>query len=537
MVSTRNVKTFKQLLFALSLVFTLSANATKQPNILVILADDMGYSDAGCYGGEIHTPNLDRLAANGLRFTEFYNTCRCWPSRASLLSGHYAQAVRRDELPGINGGSKGVRPAWAHLLPEYLRPLGYRSYHSGKWDIDGQPTANGFDHSYWLANCDRFFTPQEHFEDDVKLPPVPLGSNYYATTFIAEHAIRCLKEHAKKFPAQPFFQYLAFTSPHFPLHALPQDIAVYKDRYRPGWDVIRDERYARMKKMGLIHCSLSPRDPVTISRRSQSEAELRQLIGSDEVTHAVAWNDLTASQKAFQATKMSLHAAMVHRMDIEIGRVLDQLKAMGALENTAIFFLSDNGATAEQIVRGDGHDQSAPPGSAGSYLCMGPGWSTAANTPFRLHKAWVHEGGISTPFIVHWPAGLKAQGELRHNPSHLIDLLPTILELAGGKPPVTFAGEALPRMPGKSLLPVFNADNTVRHDFFWWYHKGTKAIRVGDWKLVADNEAPWELYDLRTDRAESRNMAQSQPQRVKQLEQEWTTHADEFRALANQDVK
>jgi arylsulfatase A-like enzyme len=513
-----------------------AAPSPKKPNILVILADDMGYSDAGCYGGEIRTPNVDRLAAGGLRFTQFYNTARCWPSRASILTGHYAQAVRRDEMPGIDGGSQGIRPRWAHLLPEYLKPLGYRSYHSGKWHVDGQPVACGFDRSYWLENCDRFFSPQDHYEDDVKLPAVKPDGKYYATTFIAEHAIKCLKEHAARFPGRPFFEYLAFTSPHFPLHALPEDIAVYRERYQSGWDVIREERYARMKQMGLVNCALSARDPITISRRSQSEAELLKLIGPAEVTHAVAWKALNEDQQKLQATKMSLHAAMVHRMDIEIGRVLEQLKAMGAIENTVIFFLSDNGATAEQIVRGDGHDRNAPAGSAASYFCMGPGWSTAANTPFRLHKAWVHEGGISTPLIVHWPAGLKTRGELRANPGHLIDLLPTILDLAGGEPPATFAGQALPPFPGKSLVPAFSRDNAVQHEYFWWNHKGTRAIRVGDWKLVADNESPWEFYDLRTDRSESRNLVKQEPELARQLETEWNRRAEEFRKLANQEA-
>ena len=537
----------KTLLAALLCAATASfaAPAAPKPNILIILADDMGFSDAGCYGGEIQTPNLDRLAANGVRFTQFYNTARCWSSRACVLTGYYAQTVRRDALPdaelgefgegGAKGGGNGIRPRWAQLLPAYLKPLGYRSYHSGKWHVDGLNLAGGFDHSYSIEDHNRYFTPKKHSEDDVPLPPVESGTNFYLTTFIADHAIKYLQEHAAKYSGQPFFEYLAFTAPHFPLHALPQDIAIYKDLYEKGWDAVRAERYARLKKMGIVTCDLSPRDPVAAPRWNLSEAKLREKIGPGEVGHAVPWDSLTAEQKKFQASKMAVHAAMIHRMDIEIGRVLDQIKAMGALDNTVIFFMSDNGATAEQIIRGDGHDPAAPVGSAKTFLGIGPGWSTAANTPFRMHKSWVHEGGISTPLIVQWPAGLKTHGELRDNPGHLIDLVPTILDLAGGKQPEKVGGMEAPPLQGKSLVPVFAKDNSVTRDYLWWFHDGNRAVRVGDWKLVADHQSPWELYDLRADRAESKNLAAANPGKVKELEQEWLKHAKEFRALAQQD--
>lgn len=509
--------------------------APSRPNILLIVADDMGFSDAGCYGGEIQTPNLDRLAENGFRFTQFYNTARCWPSRACILTGYYAQSVRRDNLPGVASGGQGVRPKWAQLLPQHLKPLGYRSYHSGKWHVDGPRLAGGFDRSYSLEDHDRHFAPRNHFEDDVKLPPVQPGSDYYTTTFIAGHAIKCLQEHAAKYPGQPFFQYLAFTSPHFPLHALPQDIAVYRDRYQAGWDVIRQERFERMKRMGQINCALSKLDSDTAPNWNLPEEKLREQIGGGEAGRAVPWLQLTAEQKQFQAMKMALHAAMIHRMDVEIGRVLDQIRAMGAFENTVIFFMSDNGASAEQIIRGDLHDRTAAPGSARTFLCLGPGWSSAANTPLRLHKSWVHEGGISTPFIVHWPAGIKARGEWRRNPGHLIDLVPTILELVGGQWPKTLEGEAIPPLPGKSLVPAFTKDGSVTREFLWWFHDGNRAIRIGDWKLVADHESPWELYDLGPDRSESRNLAAELPGKVRELEQAWTKHAEEFRALATAD--
>jgi arylsulfatase A-like enzyme len=514
-----------------------AAPAAAKPNIVVILADDLGFSDAGCYGGEIQTPNLDRLAAGGLRFTQFYNTARCWPSRAALLTGYYAQQVRRDTLPGVPSGGSGVRPAWARLLPALLEPLGYHRYHSGKWHVDGKVLAGGFEHSYSLNDHDRHFNPKQHTLDDRPLPAVKPDSGYYSTTAITQHAIDMLADHQSQHRNEPFFLYLAFTCPHFPLHAPADDIALYKDRYRAGWDALRAERYARMKEAGLVNCALSKLDPDIIPSWNFSEKKLREQIGPGEATRAVPWNDLTAEQKEFQPIKMAVHAAMIHRMDTEIGRVVEQLKKMDAFEDTVILFLSDNGASAEEIIRGDEHDRTAAPGSARTFLSIGPGWSSAANTPFRLHKSWVHEGGITTPLLVHWPRGIKARGELRHNPGHLVDLAPTLLELAGGKFPETFAGKPLPPPPGKSLVPVFTRDNTVTHDYFWWYHENNRAVRVGDWKLVsAGKGAAWELYDLRTDRCEMKDLAGRQPERVRELAKVWQTHLDEFRELAARDL-
>ncbi len=529
---TKNV--FLKTMAALGCACGIHAAATEKPNILIICADDMGFSDAGCYGGEIQTPNLDGLAANGLRFTQFYNTARCWSSRASLLSGYYAQAIRRDPITGFKN-SKGNRPRWAQLLPRYLKPLGYRSYHSGKWHVDGSPLANGFDHSYWSESVKGFFEPTGHTEDGVKVPPIPADDAYYSTVAIADSAIRYLAEHAKKHPDQPFFQYLAFNAPHFPLHALPEDIALYKDRYTVGWDAIRKGRFDRMAQMGIYNGTLSPLDPEIIPRWNEKEEALLKKIGPNEVGHAVPWESLTAGQKEFQSAKMAVHAAMVHRMDMEIGRVLAQLKAMGELDNTIIMFMSDNGASAEQIIRGNGHDPAAPVGSAKTFLGIGPGWSSAANTPFRLHKSWNHEGGIATPLIVTWPAGLKARNELRTDPGHLIDIVPTILELAGATPPEMVAGLKVPPMQGKSLVPAFTKNGSVTRDYLWWNHDGHRAIRVGDWKLVANGKSPWELYDLGADRSETKNQAANFPEKAAELEKAWLQHAEEFSELAQQD--
>ena len=504
--------------------------AESKPNILLILADDMGYSDAGCYGGEINTPNLDALAKGGLRFTQFYNTARCWPSRAAILTGYYAQAVRRDTVPGVKSGGTGTRPEWAKLLPELLRPLGYRSYHSGKWHVDGQPLQNGFDHSYSLNDHDRHFGPLFHTEDDVPLPAATNG-NYYSSTAIADHIIKYLGEHLEQHSKQPFFAYVAFTAPHFPVQAPPEDIARYHDRYISGWDAMREERWERMQAFGIGG-----------NRLSQIEREVGppypfpkaiEKLGTNELNRPLPWGGLTSAQKRFQADKMSVHAAMVDRMDREIGRVLEQIREMGASDNTLVLFMSDNGASAEIMVRGDGHDSAAASGSAGTFLSIGPGWSSLANTPFRRHKTWVHEGGISTPLIVNWPRGIFARGELRHTPTHLIDLVPTILELAGGKRDDLIEGKPLPPAPGKSLVPLFTKDVSVKHDSIFWQHEGNRALRAGDWKIVAAGKnSPWELYNLKEDRSESKNLAGAMPEKVRELSELWRSQSEENFALA-----
>ena len=290
-----------------------------------------------------------------------------------------------------------------------------------------------------------------------------------------------------------------------------------------------------MRKMDLVSCGLSPLESEICPSWNLPEEELQRRIGPGEAGWAVPWEDLSDEQRTLQATKMAIHAAMVDRMDQEIGRVLAQLKAMGAYEDTVIFFASDNGASAEQIIRGDKHDPSAAPGSARSYLCLGPGWSSAANTPFRLHKSWVHEGGISSPLIVHWPAGLKARGELRHDPCHFIDVLPTVLDVTGG---ASFSpqwhGQTAPPLPGTSLAPAFTKNNAIAHEYIYFHHMTNRAIRVGNWKLVAKGkDGPWELYDLETDRCESKNLAGTHPDKVAQMSELWQRCEDKFREQAD----
>lgn len=510
---------------------TLAAFAAPQrPNVVLILADDLGYSDLGCYGSEIATPNLDGLANKGVRFTQFYNTARCWPSRGALLSGYYAQQIHRDALPGIGGGGQGVRQSWARLLPDYLKPAGYRSYHSGKWHIDGPVLASGFDRSLDMRNQGNFFSAKGNFLNDVAVTPPADEKGYYATIATADHAIQCLQDHAANYKDQPFFHYIPFIAPHFPLHAPPQDIAKYRDRYLAGWEALRTTRYARQKEMGLTNTTLSAVEREVGPPYAFPTA--MEKLGAGEVNRPLPWAELTDEQRRFQATKMAIHAAMVDRMDQEIGRVIAQLKAMGTYENTLILFASDNGASAEIMVRNGGHDPQAAMGSAETFLCLGPGFSNAANTPHRRHKTWVHEGGISTPLIASWPAGIAAHGELRHSPGHVVDIAPTILELAGITKPADWKGQPIPPAPGKSLAPALAKDVTIERPSLWWLHEDNKAIRVGDFKLVAAKGDAWALYDLKTDRAEQTDLSAKMPEKAKELADLWQKQTDEITALA-----
>jgi arylsulfatase A-like enzyme len=509
-----------------------------RPNLLVILADDLGFSDLGCHGGEIDTPNLDRLAAGGLRFTQAYNTARCWPSRGALLTGFYAQSIRRDALPGGSGGSQGRRPAWARLLPELLEPAGYRSYHSGKWHIDGDPRAAGFVRSLDVraANQSNYFDATGVTDDGRPLTDRP---DFYATTAIGDHAVACLREHARDHAGTPFFHYVAFTAPHFPLHAPQELIARYRDRYRAGWDHTRRARHRKLVAQKIVQATLP--DPERDVGPPYDFPNALAKLGPGEVRRPIPWTELTPEQQDFQATKMAIHAAMVDAMDGQVGRILAQLEAMAALDDTLVLFASDNGCSAEIMIRGEGHDPAAPPGSRKTFLCLGPGWSTCSNTPFRRHKTWVHEGGIATPWIVHWPAGITGPGGLRRQPVHVIDLVPTVLELAGVSPPGEVDGHPVPPMQGRSFAPALREEGAASaradHTPLWWCHEGHRAVRIGDWKLVADKRkgphgGGWELYDLADDRTETRDLAASDPARVAAMEAEWERIAAECRALA-----
>ena len=507
-----------------------AAPPPRPPNVIVILADDLGFSDLGCYGSEIDTPHLDALAAGGLRFTQGYNTARCWPSRSALLTGYYPQAIVRDALPGGEGGSQGRRPAWARLLPELLAPAGYRSYLCGKWHVDGAPLEQGFARSLVVTGSgeSNFFDPAGVVADG---RPAAATEGFYATTAIGDHAVACLAGHGRDHAAAPFFLYLPFTAPHFPLHA-PQDlVAKYRERYRIGWDAVREARAKRLAASGIVTTPAAAAEPDVGPPYRFPDAWRR--LGPGEVSRPLPWIELTDEQREFQAAKMAIHAAMVEAMDREVGRVVEQLRQMNAFDDTLVLFASDNGASAEIMIRGEGHDPAAPPGSRKTFLCLGPGWSTAANTPFRRHKTWTHEGGIATPWIVHWPRGIGARGELRHQPVHLVDVTPTVLEVTGVEPPREHEGAAVPPMQGRSFAAALAAAAAPPpHEALWWCHEGHRAVRVGDWKLVAAKGTPWELYDLARDRCETSDLAAREPGRVADLEAAWQRIADECQALA-----
>jgi arylsulfatase len=434
----------------------------------------------------------------------------------------------------VKGGAQGKRQPWARLLPDFLKPAGYRSYHSGKWHIDGPVLAGGFDRSLDMRNQGNFFTARGNSIDDVPVQAPADEKGYYATIATADHAIECLRDHAVQHAGQPFFHYIAFIAPHFPLHALPEDIAKYRDKYLAGWEAMRAARFARQKEMGITHTTLSALEREVGPPYAFPDA--LEKLGPGEVNRPLPWGELTEEQRRFQATKMAIHAAMVDRMDREIGRIVAQLKAMGAFDDTLIFFASDNGASAEIMVRNGGHDPQAPLGSAATYLCLGPGFSSACNTPLRRHKTWVHEGGISTPLIAHWPKGIAARGELRHTPAHVIDFVPTVLDLLGIEKPKTWDGEPIPAAPGHSLAPAFAKDVTIARESLWWLHEGNRAVRVGNWKLVAAEGDPWALYDFTTDRAEQHDLAAKMPDKAKELEQVWERQTASFTELARQTL-
>lgn len=504
------------------------ANASK-PNIIFILADDLGYSDLGCYGGEIQTPNLDSLANKGLRFTEFYNTGRCWPSRAALMTGYYAQQVHRDKLPGSKkGGGQGKRQSWARMIPDFLTPLGYRSYHSGKWHLDGTETEAGFIKLDQKQKDLLGLTGNPAIDGDAPARDSDPGRAYWSDN-TTDDVIAHLRDHARQHPDQPFFQYIAYDAPHFPLQAPQSDILKYKDRYDDGWEHMREQRYERMKKAGIVTTGMSDLEPEVGPPYPYPDAVKK--FGPGEIDRPLPWSELTGAQHRFQAEKMAIHAAMVDRMDQQIGRVLAQLKAMGQFEDTLIFFASDNGASAEIMIRGKGHDPQARPGSGSTHLCLGPGFSSACNTPFRRHKVWTHEGGIATPLIVHWPAGISSRGELRHTPGHLIDIVPTILDVLNSEKPIEWEGEPIPSAPGRSLLPAFAENLEIARDSLWWLHEDNRAVRAGNWKLVSSKGEPWELYNLKNDRAETHDLSKMHPELAQRLERQWLQQLEEITTL------
>jgi arylsulfatase A-like enzyme len=563
--------------------------ARTPPNILVILSDDVGYSDIGCYGGEIATPNLDALAAGGVRFTQFYNTARCCPTRASLLTGLHPHQAGIGHMMEDRGhdGYRGRLNQRCITLAEALRPSGYRTYAVGKWhvtpgqteralaDTSNWPCQRGFDRFYGtIHGAGSYFDPSSLVRDNrlltVANDPEYQPPEYYYTEAIGDHAVRFLREHARDHPHQPFFLYTAFTAAHWPLHARDADIARYRGRYDGGYEPIRAARLARMKSMGLIDPRWTLPPP------------------------AESWEKV--KDKPFERRCMEVYAAQLDSMDQTIGRMLAELKASGRFANTLIFYLQDNGGCAEGMGRGQSTNavartralqptlpamgpnepqfDSVPkqtrdgwpvrqglgvmPGGPDTYIAYGRGWANVSNTPFREYKHWTHEGGISTPLIVSWPAGIRpaptsvaptnnqntpaissATNRLVHQPAQLVDIMATCLDVAGVRYPRHFFGSPIHPLEGQSLRPWIapapdaspaagsqpDVNSSARANatprLLFWEHEGNRAVREGDWKLVARENQPWELYHLATDRTEMHNLVSSEPARVFALSNAW----------------
>ena len=490
---------------------------SKRPNIVLIMADDMGYSDIGCYGGEVNTPNLDRLAARGLRFAQFYNAARCCPTRASLLTGLYPHQAGVGHMVGNKGypAYQGYLNERCVTIAEVLKLAGYRTLMSGKWHVGEDrphwPIDRGFERYFGIISGGaNYFDITKTKAKGVKRkmaiddkPYTPPKDGFYMTDAFSENAVKLVDRYGRG--AEPFFLYLAYTAPHWPLHAWPEDIAKYKGKYLKGWDELRKERYERMIKMGLISekWKMSPRDTVT-------------------------WPWVQEKDKKLMDLKMAVYAAQIERMDHGIGRVLDKIKEVGAEEDTLVMFLSDNGGCAEGGATGfDNRKNGLPPGGVDSYMSYGLSWANASNTPFRRYKHWVHEGGIATPLIVCWPAVIKQGDSITHQAGHIVDVMATCVEVAGIEYPTTYKARELTPLEGKSLLPIFEGKRRQGHEAIYWEHEGNRAVRQGKWKLVAAHGKQWELYDLEADRTELNNLAEKYPQKVEQLKalyERWARH-------------
>jgi arylsulfatase len=501
-------------------------NNKKQPNVIVILADDMGFSDLSCYGSEINTPNIDRLAASGVRFTQFYNAARCCPTRASLLTGLYPHQAGMGGMinePGkeAEGPYQGYLSKHSVTIAEVLKEEGYYTASSGKWHVGEErphwPTDRGFDNYYGLVSgAANYFDISKakkagvvrHFAMDSTefMPPT---EEFYMTNAITENALKFLQKAETK--DQPFFMYLAYTAPHWPLHALQEDIELFRGKYMKGWDELRKERYERMLEMGIIDESWP------ISERNE------------EVT---PWEELSQEQKVRMDMLMSIYAAMVHRLDIGVGQVMQQVEAMGELENTIVIFLSDNGGSGEYDPFGTDFwgnfwDGEAVPGSGESYHSYGSSWANLSNTPFRYYKKDTYEGGIATPMIVSWPSHIAKAGSISHHTGHINDIMTTICEITGAEYPETYKGNAITPMPGKSFAPILSGENIESTDPVFWEHLGNKAVRHGEWKLVAAKGKPWELYNLNEDRTESNNIIEQHKDIADDLLSKYETWAKE----------
>jgi arylsulfatase A-like enzyme len=538
------------LLTLASLLLAAASVQAAQPNIILIMSDDMGFSDLGCYGGEIQTPNLDHLAKGGVRLSQFYNTGRCCPTRASLLTGLYPHQAGIGHMMEDRGhdGYRGDLNNRCVTIAEVLKPAGYRTYAVGKWHVTKHavpqgpkhnwPLHRGFDRFYGtITGAGSFYDPGTLTRDDTMISPFAdpeyRPQQYYYTDAISDHAVRYIEEHASAQKEKPFFLYMAYTAAHWPMHALEEDVSKYKGKYDAGYESIRQARLLRMQQMGLI----------------AKKAELSPTKGD--------WTQV--QDKAWETRCMEVFAAMIDRMDQGIGRVVGTLEKNGMLQNTLILFLQDNGGCQEAIGRQakppasnaqpfpviaedairvdvipkqtrDGKSvqqgQGIMPGGPNDYIAYGEAWANVSNTPHREYKHFVHEGGISTPLIAHWPSGIPVaqQGKIEAQPGHLIDLMATCADVAGAKYPAEVNGRTIRPMEGLSLLPAFQG-RTVGTRSIFWEHEGNRAHRAGPWKLVAKENKPWELYNIDQDRSELHDLAATEPERVKSMAEAWEAWA------------
>jgi arylsulfatase len=515
----------------------------ERPNIMVIMADDMGFSDIGCYGGEINTPHLDQMASNGLRFSQFYNGARCCPTRASLLTGLYAHQAGIGHMANDFGHDsyRGDLNDRCMTIAEVLGNSGYSTWMSGKWHVtkhtgagdkhpDDVPKHNwprqrGFDHFFGtILGAGSYYNPNTLVRGNE--PVDEIGSDFYYTDAISDNAVRFIEDHAQKDTDQPFFGYISHVAPHWPLHALEEDINQYNGRYAEGWDQLRQQRRQRMIDIGLIdpEWKLSERDP-----------------------RVPTWEN--AEHKEWEERRMEVYAAQIDRMDQGIGRVKEALKRNGQLENTLIFFLADNGGCAEVLTEGWrgypfipdetldgrpvelGNKPEITPGDPTTYQSYGVGWANASDTPFRLYKHYVHEGGIASPLIVHWPEGLGGKNEWRSHPSHLIDLMATCVDVGKAEYPSEYEGTPIQPLEGRSLSPVFEEDRPRRDESLFWEHEGNRAVRADRWKLVQRHNHEWELFDMEEDRTEMNDLSEERPEIFADLKEEYRQWANRVEVL------
>ena len=506
-------------LLLLSQLFNAKAqsNISEKPNIILIMVDDMGWSDIGCYGGEIPTPNIDALANRGMRFNQFYNNARCCPTRASLMTGLYAHQTgigQMTETPKPNDGSDWGTPGYLGYLnknnvtiAEVLKQQGYKTYMTGKWHLgyhnkETWPLQRGFDKYYGtLAGASSYFKP--HGDRGITIDNQEIITidepNYYTTDVYTDRAIEYIKTDSEK----PFFLYLAYNAPHWPLQAKEVDIERFKDYYLKGWDEVRKDRLKRQVDMGLVNASwaLSARD-----------------------NRVRPWEQLSQEEKEKVAYRMAVYAAQIYSVDENVGKLTNFLKSSGKLDNTVIFFLSDNGACAEMYDElGTKEDKFINDPNFAGAVSYGIGWANASNTPFYEYKVKSFEGGIATPFIISAPMFDKQNGNVVNTVGTIRDIMPTILELTGSKYPKTFhGGQTIYPLEGQSLLPTLNKGKQKNQDYLFWEHQNYGAVRYGNWKLVYDNNKKTKsLFNLKTDRTETNNVIENHPDLAKELDSKW----------------